>query len=333
MGYYRGSRVALSEKSARAYSLTLNRSWKDRKAEGGEKKLFVKLFGEKEKPVVYAATESRSFYRPGVTPAEDTPGYSKKEKSWIPKVPALRGVKWVLRLAGLILLAGAVVWSKQKTTALLQDVAGLRLAKVSVEGNHYLTDGEVTSAVALPLGENMFKLDLAESTERIKKIDWVDRVFIERRLPSSLLISLRERKPVALLDDGTLYGVDREGRVLSPSAALLREDLPLISGVPLRPDALGTTAMAESLKPALDFFAFLKKHDGVLAADVSEVNLSEGDSLKVTFIDGIQASFEPPVSETELRRMALVLSDLNQKQKRAGAMDFRYRDMVLVKTR
>jgi hypothetical protein len=91
--------------------------------------------------------------------------------------------------------------------------------------------------------------------------------------------------------------------------------------------------MAESLKPALDFFAFLKKHDGVLAADVSEVNLSEGDSLKVTFIDGIQASFEPPVSETELRRMALVLSDLNQKQKRAGAMDFRYRDMVLVKTR
>ncbi len=232
MGYYRGSRVALSEKSARAYSLTLNRSWKDRKAEGGEKKFFVKLFGEKEKAAVHAVTEPRSFYRPGVTPAEDTPGYSKKEKTWAPKVPALGGVKWVLRLAGLILLAGAVVWSKQKTTALLQDVAGLRLAKVSVEGNHYLTGEEVTNAVALPLGENMFRLDLAESTERIKKIDWVDRVFIERRLPSSLLISLRERKPVALLDNGTLYGVDREGRVLSPSAALLREDLPLISGCP-----------------------------------------------------------------------------------------------------
>ena len=333
MTFYRGSRVPLSEKSARSYSLTLNRGWKDRKAETGEKKIFVKLFGEKEAPAVHPAAAVRSFYRPGVTPAEDTPGYSKKEKTWVPKVPALGSVKWVLRLAGLVLLAGAVVWSTQKTTALLQDMAGLRLAKVTVEGNHYLTDEEVTKAVALPLGENMFKLDLAQSTEKIKKIDWVDRVFIERRLPSSLLISIRERKPVALLDNGALYGVDQEGRVLSPSAALPSEDLPLISGVPLRVDAMGTTAMAESLKPALDFFAFLKKHDGVLAADVSEVNLSEGYSIKVTFIDGIQASFEPPVTEMELRRMTLVLSDLNQKQKRAGTMDFRYRDMVLVKTR
>ena len=33
-----------------------------------------------------------------------------------------------------------------------------------------------------------------------------------------------------------------------------------------------------------------------------------------------------------MRRMALVLSDLNRKEKRAGTMDFRYRDMVLVKT-
>ena len=333
MTYYLGSRVPLSEKSARAYSLTLNRSWKDRKGEGGEKKLFVRLFGEKSKAPAHPEPTARSFYRPGVTAVEDTPGYSRKEKNWVPKVPNLGWMKWVLRLAGVVLLAGAVVWSKEKTTALLQDVAGLRLAKVTVEGNHYLTDEEVAGALALPLGENMFKLDLKGATDRVKGMDWVERVFVERRLPSSLLISVRERKPVALLDNGSLYGVDQEGRVLSPSAALLSEDLPLISGVPLRADAMGTTAMAESLKPALDFFDFMKRHDGVLAADVSEVDLTDRESLKVTFIDGIQASFDPPVTETELRRMAVVLSDLDQKQKRAGTMDFRYRDMVLVKTR
>jgi cell division protein FtsQ len=329
--YYRGSRVPLSEKTARSYSV--NTGWRGRKAAGEGKKYFLNVFGPKEKPVVHDEPKVHTFYRPGVTPVEDTPGYSAKKKNWVPKTPALGGMKWFFRLAALVLLMGAVAWSKQKTTAMLQDVAGLKLGKVSVEGNHYLTEEEIAKAVALPLGENMFKLDLEQATERIKKLDWVERVFIERRLPSSLLISIRERKPVALLDNGTLFGVDGEGRVLSPSTELLSEDLPLISGVPSGADAVGTTRMAETLRPALDFFAFLNRKDSVLAADVSEVNLAEAGSLKVTFIDGIQAAFDPPISETQLRRMALVLSDLNQKEKRAGTMDFRYRDMVLVKTR
>ncbi len=331
MTYYRGSRVPLSDKAARSYSVNLG--WKGRKDAGEEKKHFLRVFAPKEKAVVHDEPRAHTFYRPGVTPMEDVPSFSEKKGAWVAKVPGLGGMKWVLRLGGMVLLAMILVWSKQKTTALLQDVAGLKLGKVSVEGNHYLTEEEINKTVALPLGENMFKLDLEQATDRIKKLEWVDRVFIERRLPSSLLVSIRERKPVALLDNGTLYGVDGEGRVLSPSTALLTEDLPLISGVALQPDAVGTTKMAEILKPALDFFAFLKRHDGVLAADVSEVNLSDREALKVTFIDGIQATFDPPISETELRRMALVLSDLNRKEKRAGTMDFRYRDMVLVKTR
>ena len=53
----------------------------------------------------------------------------------------------------------------------------------------------------------------------------------------------------------------------------------------------------------------------------------------MTFIDGVEALFQPPVEETDLRRLNLVLADLAGKAKRAGSVDFRFRDMVLVKTR
>jgi len=185
----------------------------------------------------------------------------------------------------------------------------------------------------LPEGQSMFKLDMEGVCEKVKKLDWVQNVYAERRLPQSFLISIHERVPVAALDNGVLYGVDREGRVLSPSSALLREDLPLISGVRVPPDAVGTTNLASSLKPALDFFSFLRGKDEVMAQDVSEVNLSDPECLKVTFIDGIEAKFNYLVSDAELKRMAVVVSDLGQKGKRAGTLDFRYRDMVLVKTR
>ncbi len=334
--YYRGSRVPLSEKSPRFNTAGVTSSVRFRAPRNtgkGESRFFLKLFEKKEKPVVRQEQKAYAFYRPGVTSVEDTPGFSKKRGSWNLRGPSLKSTAWMLKLVGLTLLVLAVIWSKNKTTALLQDLAGLKLEKVTVEGNHYLSEDDIVKAVALPLGESMFKLDLNEAGERVRKMDWVERVFVERRLPRTILISVRERKPVALFDDGSLYGVDREGMLLSPSPALLREDLPLVSGVPLKVDAVGTTAMAESLKPALDFFSFLQKKDPVMAQDVSEVNLSEPDSIVVTFIDGIQATFNPPVSEGALKRMALVLSDLNEKGKSAGTMDFRYRDMVLVKTR
>ncbi len=335
--YYRGSRVPLSEKSPRFHTAGVaygtrfqaaKREWK------GGKDLFLGWGGGKEKPTPVRSQAAHAFYRPGVTPVEDTPAYSGRKKAWTPpRMPGLSRFAWGLKWAGLALLALAVVWSKNKTTAMLQDVAGLRLERVSVDGNHYLTDDEVIQTAALPLGESMFKLDLNGALERVQKMDWVEGAFIERRLPRSIVISVRERKPAALLDDGDLYGVDPQGRVLPPSPALLREDLPLISGLTAKADELGNTTTMDSLKPALDFLSFLRKKDPVLAQDVSEVNLSEADSLKVTFIDGVQADFNPTVDETDLRRMALVLSDLSGKGKHAATMDFRYRGMVLVKTR
>lgn len=264
---------------------------------------------------------------------KDMPRFPERPGNRSFRVPSWKGkhvaVK-VLVAAGLVM---GVVWSKSKATALLQDMAGLKLSRVLVQGNHYLTEEQVIQRAALPLGENMFKLNLEEAAQKVRELDWVARVYLERRLPQTILISIVERKPVALLDSGALYGMDRGGRVFSPSDVLLKEDLPLISGMKVEADSMGTTRMAEAVKPALDFLDFIRQRDPVLAQDVSELGLGEPDSLKVTFIDGITAVFNPQVTERELRRMALVLSDLSQRRKKAGTMDFRYRDMVLVKTR
>ena len=361
--YYRGSRVSPSERSPRVAAVGVSyglrfRAAREEKAKGNQG-FFLKWGGKKDRVAAVPERKAHAFYRPGVIPAEGnpfqpkgkretgggnyspfrrvkglgTPAFSEKKGAWIPKGAAFPKVALGFKLAGLLLLAAAVVWSKNKTTALLQDMAGLRLERVTVDGNRYLSDEAIIKTAALPLGESMFKLDLGGALERLKGMDWIDRVFIERRLPRSIVISVRERQPIALLDNGALYGLDREGRVLSPSPALLKEDLPLVSGVPIQAEASGTTTSAEALKPALDFLSFVAKKDPTLAQDVSEVHLSQLDSVKVTFIDGIEAVFEPPVTESELGRMAMVLSDLNGKGKRAASMDFRYKDMVVVKTR
>ena len=335
--YYRGSRVSLSESRPRFYKKMEVRTWRDRAAEKPKEKMFRLSLKLVRKPKVdRAPAEDRvvhGFYRPGRLTEPSREKAEGRVGSWTMPSFVGRAGGWILRIGLVGGLLGALVWSKIKTTDVLQQMSGLTLAKISVEGTHYLSEDQVMQAAQVPLGQNMFKLDLDDISAKVKQLNWVNRVFVERRLPQSLLISVQERKPEALLDNGSLYAVDRDGRILSPSNALTGEDLPVISGLSFGPDAVGTTLSAAALRPALDFLTFLQKKDEVLAQDVSEVNLSEPQCLKVTFLDGITARFNPVVTETELRRMAMVLSDLNQKGKRAAGLDFRYQNEVLVRTK
>ncbi|HTA76816.1 MAG TPA: FtsQ-type POTRA domain-containing protein [bacterium] len=361
--HYQGTKVPLSEKNTRFQSagIPARRPWGNRtsateshRPKREEKQFSLKMFMSASKPEMKPVGTNYAFYRPGATtttelPVRDkaegekksfwgkrslnTPSFSKTEKSWSIPAPSSKNLKPVVFVSVLLLLVVAGFWIKQRAMGALENSEGLKLGKVMIEGEHYLTEAEILKTANLSLGSSMFKVDLEDLNQKLKKLSWVDRVFVERRLPSSILISIRERKPVALVDNGSIYGVDKEGRVLSPSESLLNQDLPLISGVRFSPDSLGTTESAQILKPALDFFTFMAKKDDVLAHDVSEVNLSEPESLKVTFINGTQVTFNTTVSESDLKRMALVLGDLNEKGKKAGTMDFRYRDMAFVRTR
>jgi cell division protein FtsQ len=359
--HYQGSKVPLSEKNSgfRSAGMPLRSPWGSRygtvssRGEKKEEKSFsFSMFTSASKPETKPVGTNYAFYRPGATAGAATfpeagSGLKKlfgnrnssetssvsKEKKW--KTPSLswdifKFLRWS-SIVALVIIGGW--WGKQRAMGALQESSNLKLAKVMVEGAHYLTQDEVLKTANLAAGDGMFKVDLEDLNRNLKKLSWVDQVFVERRLPSSILISIRERKPLALLDNGSLYGVDKDGRILSPSDALLNQDLPLISGVSFSADAVGTTQTAQILKPALDFFSFMAKKDDVLAHDVSEVNLSEPESLKVTFINGTQVTFNTTVSDTDLKRMALVLGDLNEKGKKASTMDFRYRDMAFVRTR
>lgn len=280
---------------------------------------------------------SGEFYRP---PSADRGRWADastgkaKIGGWVPKaILSPRAKKWALKAAMLAVLAAVSVVMQGRVVEALQDLAGFHLAEVKVTGTHYLSEAEVREASGLKAGDGMFHLDLKNASGRVSALPWVKRVFFERRLPQNILINVEERKPAALVDAGSLWGVDEEGRMLPPSQELLNEDLPLLSGVAVRPQDAGNTRNAEVFRPALGFLAFLKKEDPSLYADVSEVQIARADDLRVTFLDGTVARFCADAGESELRHMAAVLSDLAAKNRRAALMDFRYKDQVVVRLR
>ena len=116
----------------------------------------------------------------------------------------------------LILSAGSVWFYRSEYRTKCAD--GIRGAYVSVmkktqmvlkqaiiEG-HIRTKKEDIQAVAeLSLGMPIFDVDLNEIHEKISQLPWIKSVLIERKLPSYLVISVTEKKPIAVWQNNKKY--------------------------------------------------------------------------------------------------------------------------------
>ena len=82
---------------------------------------------------------------------------------------------------------------------------------------------------AVPRLGNILLCDLQALRSDIRRLAWVQDASIQKVFPSTLRITVIERKPFALLDRGGLWLADGEGRVLEPVYGLGEYALPVIS--------------------------------------------------------------------------------------------------------
>lgn len=164
----------------------------------------------------------------------------------------------VLGTAAAIVVAGVMgVWQRAGEAFVQQTAAaGLEIRHVEVTGTRELPLLPVYEA-ALPGRDNaMLTSDLGAIRERLQALPWVADASVARRLPDTLVISITERRPVALWQyRQRLHAIDINGVVLTDQKLERFANLPLIVG----PGANGRVrefltlaATAPTLAPKVD---------------------------------------------------------------------------------
>ena len=93
--------------------------------------------------------------------------------------------------------------------------AGLKLRHVQVRGRSHIPKDILLAALDLQLDAPIFSINLRHLHYRVSQIGWVKNVIIERRLPSTIHITLDERVPVALLQNETDHQlIDASGAII-----------------------------------------------------------------------------------------------------------------------
>lgn len=126
---------------------------------------------------------------------------------------------WAVGL-GVVLVVGALVWMVYGTAVL-----GVRT--VEIVGADSLTPGQVEEAASVRLRQPLARVDLDSVRDRVQGLPAVDRAIVSRSWPSTVVVQVVERSPVAAVPVGREFSlIDAEG-VAYRTLPELPRDLPL----------------------------------------------------------------------------------------------------------
>ena len=226
-----------------------------------------------------------------------------------------RWLRWTFRALFLV-VAGAVVstpWWGPQTLARLDY---FRVRRVEFDGVRYVNPSELVAKLALDTTASIWD-DLDQYAARVATHPMVLTVEVTRTLPSTVVLSIVERLPVALVaDSGTLDLVDATGRRLPIDPARKNIDVPIV--------ATADTAI-------LRFLDALRADAPRLYERVVEVKRVNKREFWMQ-LKGMTVRTNDDVTVDRLGDILRVEESLAQQNQHVVELDLRFQDQVIART-
>lgn len=109
--------------------------------------------------------------------------------------------------------------------------AGFRLGAIQVMGASKLAEPDILAAAALSNGQPLMGLDLEALKARVETVGWVKQARVSRMLPDTVMISVTERRQLAVWQhQGRSVVIDERGRIIPEADPAQFAGLPLVVG-------------------------------------------------------------------------------------------------------
>ncbi|MGE3886002.1 MAG: cell division protein FtsQ/DivIB [Vicinamibacterales bacterium] len=190
--------------------------------------------------------------------------------------------------ARVVTLAALGAYAAWRGVSIISGSPALQVARITVAGNERLSTGEVLALVEGLRGRNIVGLDLDEWQQRLLSSPWVEDAALRRVLPSTVEVTVRERRPIAIGRMGSaLYLVDAHGVVVDEYGPAHADfDLPVVDGLAAPKGRDGLVDEARAALAARLIAALGAQPD--LAKRVSQVDVSDPHDA-VVMLEGDRA--------------------------------------------
>jgi cell division protein FtsQ len=195
------------------------------------------------------------------------------------------------------------------------------IEQIRFTGLSHATEEALTRRSGLAVGQNLFRADLARASRALESHPWVASARLERRLPSTVVASIIEHRPAALVQLGNLYVLDDQGELFKRKAPEDGLDLPLVTG--LARDDAQKPEMKVRLWTALQLLDAWRA-EGLAVGELSELRLDDDNGATLFARDegGVQQiRLGRTAFAQKLHRLAQVRAALARRGERAAKID------------
>lgn len=226
-----------------------------------------------------------------------------------------RSTRWRRALAVVVVLAllASPVWAPH----VLRRLSFFRVRRVEILGTRYTSPTELLDRLKVDTMRSVWD-PLDPLAARVRTHAQVESVTVRRRLPGTLVVQVKERHPVALVNGpGGLRAVDERGRRLPLDPSRTPVDAPVVTAAPR--DTMVYHLLGAMQRDAPALYARLSS---IRAAGTDEIVLQIAD-LSVRAMTNVTLA--------RLGDIEPVQRDLMRRQVRAAEIDLRYRDQVIAR--
>lgn len=234
------------------------------------------------------------------------------------------------KILGALLLIGIVMAAAWGVRSAARQMAFFRVRKVEIRGARYLQPNDIIARLRVDTLASLWD-DVEPYRQRVKRHPQVSEVKISRRLPGTLVVTISENLPVALIQTPTgLLPYDSLGKQLPIDPARASLDLPIVA----------------TADPVL-----LKLVGAIRAAEpqvfdrIEDVRRSGRDEIVLSLRRTSSASTGTAAPESKTLRVRVpiglsverladifpVEADLARRQVQVSELDLRYRDQVIAR--
>ena len=189
-------------------------------------------------------------------------------------------------------------------------LAGLRITAVVIEGRANTPEPMLRAALGVTKGDPILSFSVEQARQRIETLSWVEQATVERRLPNTVVVFLKERRPFAIWQNqGKFVLIDRDGLVVDNQDVKHFRHLPLVVGLgapgaatPLLDALVDRPALAGRIVAAV---RVAERRWNLRMKNGADVMLPEGQEVaaldRLIALHQSQALLDRPLSAIDLR--------------------------------
>jgi len=196
--------------------------------------------------------------------------------------------------------------------------AGLGIARIEIRGLRHADADTVQRALGATMRAPIYAFDPEAARERLLALGWVESAAVARRLPDTIHVDIRERRPFALWQHNQrLHLIDRAGAVITGERLARFGALPLVVG-------RGADDRAAEI---VDLLSARE----TLAERVAAAMLVSERRWSLRFDNGVEVRLPERDTSAALERLAALQARHSILDRKLRAIDLRLPDRLIVR--